>query len=502
MRPILSGGQMRWADQHSIEQCGLTGRALMAESGHRVSEVVMSRMHDIVKGRVLIVAGPGNNGGDGFAALPWLLKRKMNIQIILLGMLDQLKGAVALHAAAAVDSGFKITECPDLDTLHKFQTSFDNTTLIVDAMFGTGLKRPLTGLMAAAVKLMNASPASVLSIDLPSGIDSDSGQVMGHAVKALWTIPIAAYKWGQWLNAGRVHAGKILSPARIGISHATIAAAELQAEGIGRVRHGSVMDRDVLPVAFPKRARSSHKRDFGHIWIFGGSQGYTGAPRLAADGAFAAGAGLVSIACPGNVYPIIAASSLEVMVHPQDSAPWQEADAILAGPGWGRIQQDMLKKLLVVERPLVLDADALNMVAEVTELRGMLADRKNLTVITPHPGEAGRLLGISASEIQADRLAAVLRLTEMFGCWSVLKGPETLIANSRQDVWLSPFGSSRLATAGTGDVLAGMITTLLGQGEEAEKALPAAVTLHGLAGEQKGWHLAGELAREIQNLRG
>jgi len=262
------------------------------------------------------------------------------------------------------------------------------------------------------------------------------------------------------------------------------------------------MDREVSREASPERPRSSHKRDFGHIWIFGGSRGYTGAPRLAASGAFAAGAGLVSIACPEDVYAIIAASSLEVMVHPQDSAPWRQADAILAGPGWGRAQRAMLMELLAADTPLILDADALNMVAEDQELRVRLINRTAMAVITPHPGEAGRLLGISVADVQSDRLAAALQLAEVFQCWCILKGSESLITNPQHDVWLCPFGSPGLATAGTGDVLAGMIAALLGQGLKPEKALRAAVTLHALAGEQKGWYLAGELGKVIQRLRG
>jgi len=501
MLPILCGSQMRWADRHTIEHTGIPGKVLMAEAGHRVAETVMSRMHDIVKGRVLIVAGPGNNGGDGFAALPWLLKRKMNIQVILFGTLDQLKGDAALYAKAAVLNDIEITECPNRDIPRGFKTAFNNTTLIVDAMFGTGLRRPLSGLMAAGAELMNASPVPVLAVDLPSGINSDTGQVMGAAVKARWTLPIAAFKWGHWLNSGREHAGEILPPARIGISDETITEAGLKEKG--PVRHAWVMDREVVSrEASPERPRSSHKRDFGHVWIFGGSQGYTGAPRLAASGAFAAGAGLVSIACPEDVYAIIAASSLEVMVHPQDSAPWRQADAILAGPGWGRAQRAMLMELLAADTPLILDADALNMVAEDQELRVRLINRTAMAVITPHPGEAGRLLGISVADVQSDRLVAALQLAEVFQCWCILKGSESLITNPQHDVWLCPFGSPGLATAGTGDVLAGMIAALLGQGLKPEKALPAAVTLHALAGEQKGWYLAGELGKVIQRLRG
>jgi NAD(P)H-hydrate epimerase len=493
MLPILTSSQMCWADHETIKTYGIPGKELMAQAGRCVANTVVAQLDDIVKSRLLIVSGPGNNGGDGFASIPWLLRRKINLQVILLGRIADLKPDAAMYAADASKMDIEVIECPDVKTLAKLKDCFVNTSIILDAMFGTGLHRPLTDLMAEAARIMNDSGVPVLSVDIASGIDSDTGKVLGEAVRASWTLPIAAYKWGHWLDEGREYAGRILPPARIGILDETIEKSLLEEEG--PVGSAYLIDRREIRRSFPDRPRRNHKRDFGHVWIFGGSQGYTGAPRLAAGGAFAVGSGLVSIACPHGVYPIVAGSSLEAMVHPQDSAPWQSADVILAGPGWGSSERAMLAKLFASDAPIVLDADALNMLADDRELSGLLAGREALKILTPHPGEAGRLLGLSATEVQSDRLSSALSLADRFKGWIVLKGAESLIVSPERQAWVCPFGTSKLATAGTGDVLAGMIAGLVGQDVEPEKALPVAVALHAIAGEQEDWYLAGDLPR-------
>lgn len=495
-RLLLTAAQMRWADHHTMETLGVSGALLMEHAGRSVAEAMLQRLD--VGYRVLVVAGSGNNGGDGFVAVSKLHEENVPVQCILLGKLESLQGDAAEYARQCQARGIRISECPDEESLRHHVQHFMHADIIVDAMFGTGLTRPLDGVMAGAVDAINASAAQVLSVDIASGVDSDSGRVLGAAVEATWSLPIAACKWGHWLDAGCKLAGEVLTPAQIGIPHEVIEQALREASG--PASSARLIGRLDVDAAFPQRTRTAHKGNFGHVWIFGGSVGYTGAPRLAGMGAFAVGAGLVSIACPREVYPIIASSSLEAMVHPQDSAPWLEADALLAGPGWGAEQQDMLSELLNCPMPLVIDADGLNMIASDEKLAAALEAREGLSVLTPHPGEAGRLLGKMAGEVQGERLACVLALAKRFRSWVVLKGADSLIASPDGDVWLCPYGSPRLATAGTGDVLSGMITGLLGRGLEASVTLPAAVGLHALAGEKDGWHLAGELAGVVRQI--
>jgi NAD(P)H-hydrate epimerase len=395
-------------------------------------------------------------------------------------------------------AGVKIRPATASDDLAKLKVWLSRSAIIVDAIFGTGLTRPLDGWFAEVVAAINESDRDVFAVDIASGIHGDSGEVLGVAVEADFTLPISACKWGHWLNGGHRYAGKVLSPAPIGISDETLR--EVQADCSTPVCYARMVNQRLIRQAFPPRKKDSHKGDFGELWIFGGSQGYTGAPRLAAKGAQAIGTGLISIACPRDVYPILAASSLEVMVHPQEDAPWKGADAVVAGPGWGRENSKELAELLLAGTKLVLDADALNMLADDSKLASILQSRDNLTVITPHPGEAARLLGVANSEIQQDRLAAALSLVNRYKTWVVLKGSQTLVVSPEQHVWLTSFGSSRLAVAGTGDVLAGLIGGLLARGTAPDVALPAAVGLHALAGEEREWHRAGQMETVIARL--
>jgi len=497
MKHILTAAQMRQADQATID-AGVSDFELMKRAGEAVAVAAQRVAPDT--GRMVILVGGGNNAGDGYAAATALSNMRVRVTVVALIDPEKLTGAAAGHARLAAESGAKIRPACDSSAGDVLAAWLTRGVLVVDAVFGTGLDRQLQGWMLEAFEIINASDRPVLAVDIPSGIDSDSGRVMGAAIEADWTLPIAAVKWGHWLTEGRLHHGCMLPPADIGIDADCVAA------------HARVLDESVFAALLPPERPDLHKGSFGHVWVFGGSQGYTGAPRLAAMGAMSVHAGLVSIACPQDVYALLGASSLEVMVHPQadesnraDGA-WKKADAVVAGPGWGVQQQPMLAELLRSDRVLLLDADALNMLAADAELKSLATDRKATTVFTPHPGEAARLLGSTASDVQQDRLAALRALVSQLQGWVVLKGAQTLIGSPDGRVWLCPFGSSRLATAGSGDVLSGMIAGLLGQtgveqGGLVEKAIAAAVALHARAGESSGWHRAGQLPDKVTEIR-
>lgn len=491
-RTILTAAQMRWADQQTIERIGLPGAALMESAGHTVAERVCHLLPRVR--RVLVLAGPGNNGGDGFVAARYLHEAGIAAEVALAGDLESLKGDALLHARTAVACGVTVHQRCQVDAA--LRNRVIHAGLVVDALFGTGLVRELSGQMHDLVCCVNEVDTPVLAVDIASGLCSDTGGVLGCAVQAMWTLPIAVWKWGHLLGEGRRYSGELLPPAAIGIPAAVLR--QSMQEVAGAALAAWVLDDRLVRQGVFQRSTDSHKGKGGHVWVFGGSHGYTGAPRLSAAGAFAAGAGLVSIACPADVYEVLATAETEVMVHDQARAPWQKADALVAGPGWGREQQKQLQQLLAVEQPLVLDADALNMLADDGALAKGLMARKGLSVLTPHPGEAGRLLGMSAEEVQRDRLGAVLALAERFRAWVVLKGADTLIASPEKEVWLSPFAAPALATAGSGDVLSGMIAACLAGRREAQEAITAAVMLHALAGirmseeSSMAW-LAGEI---------
>ena len=509
---IVTAAQMRVVDQFAISS-GMSGFVLMDRAGLAVANAVLECMPDY--GRVVIIAGGGNNGGDGFAAAYYLRQHRIPVTIVTLTPVDELTGETKAHADKASTAGTKIREACSERCLVELGRWLTRAVIVVDAVFGTGLSRPLQGRMREVVERLNQTDRPVLSIDIASGICADSGTVQGVAVRADYTLPIAATKWGHWLNEGRDYTGVLLNAADIGIEDAWIhsawqqSCANMDEQNVFCVHSASVIDEGVLSRAWPPRQRLSHKGSYGHVWIFGGSQGFTGAPQLAGLGAYAAGAGLASIVCPDAVWPVIAAANVEVMAHPESTAEWMGAGALVIGPGWGKAQGKRLSAILAVDKAMVVDADALNIIAASDPLQQQLSDRSAvtdcLTVITPHPGEAARLLNMRVEEVQQDRKKSIMALTTRFGCWVVLKGSETLIASPHGDIYLNPFGSAQLAVAGSGDVLAGMIGAQLARADvdtiSPAVMIAAAVMLHGMAGGRSGWYLAGELAKLVADMR-
>ncbi len=498
---ILTSEQMRMADQYTMDHDGLSVADLMERAGQAIS--VASNKHKRDGGRIVIIVGTGNNAGDGFVAARLLRKQQIPVTVIPLLPLNNVAVHIEYQINLAKEAGVKIRPALTVSDLAQFESWLSRAVLVVDAIFGIGLTRPITGWLAEAIEAINKAHCPVLAVDIASGIDANSGELMGAAIQADMTLPIAAYKWGHWLQQGRDHSGLILVPASIGIRVKTICQMFVDCPTPAVKSH--LIDINMIQKALPKRCNQSFKQTFGHLWVFAGSIGYTGAAKLAAMGAQAVGTGLVSMACSKDIYPILAASALEVMVHPQEHAPWQQASAMVAGPGWGKTQQTIFTDILESNATVVVDADALNMLAEDDALCGALKARSALTVLTPHAGEAGRLLGKPAADIQKNRLTSALELVDKYQTWVVLKGAQTLIVSPQKYVWLNPFGSVNLATAGTGDVLAGVMGGLLAGGLRPDVAIPAAVALHGLAGEQQGWYRAGQLvdliAAEVQYMR-
>ncbi|PIQ30453.1 MAG: bifunctional ADP-dependent NAD(P)H-hydrate dehydratase/NAD(P)H-hydrate epimerase [Zetaproteobacteria bacterium CG_4_9_14_3_um_filter_49_83] len=518
-RPLLTARQMQSCDQRTTDVGQLSGFELMARAGAAVARAATCYAPD--SGRVVIIAGPGNNGGDGFAAARVLRQKNIPVTLIPLIPLSEYRGDAAKHAKLAEQEGVKIRQAVTSECLLELQRWLPRSVVVVDAIFGTGLARQVEGHMADAIACINGSGRTVLAVDIASGISADTGEMQGCAVRADFTLPIAAYKWGHWKQAGAKMSGTLLEPASIGITQQTMLHA--MAESGDGDECAFVSHRDVVRQGFPPRSIDAHKNDFGHVWVFGGSVGFTGAPILTAHGALAAGAGLVSVVCPDDVWPVVASSSLEAMVHPVSQqihrdTHWR-ADVLVAGPGWGKMRQSELVELIALPQPLVLDADALNMVAADMALQKAVLARRGITVLTPHPGEAARLLGVSAQEIQKDRKKAALKLSQLLHGWVVLKGHYSLIASPDGCVVLNPFGTARLATAGSGDVLVGVIAASLArccrhadasEGVDSSTALDnavvrdaviAAVALHGQAGDTGDWYRAGQLVDQIAGIR-
>ncbi len=492
-KPILTAEQMRIAEQKTMQDTGMTSLELMERAGQAITRE--SHKHKLDSGRIVIVVGAGNNGGDGFVAARLLHKDQVPITVIPLIPLDDMKGDLKYQADLAMQSGVKVRPMVSNDDAEKFASWLKRAVLVVDAIFGIGINKPITGWIAQAVELINQAHCPTLSVDIASGIHADTGEIMGTAIHADMTLPIAAYKWGHWLKDGKQQGSKMITPAPIGI-HKTTMMDMMQAYPFIAAQ-SLLNDKGIITEAFPARPVDAYKQLCGHLWIFGGSRGYTGAPTLVAQGAQAVRTGVISLAVPDDVYTIIAAASLETMVHPESTAPWKKHHAIVAGPGWNDEQGERLQQIMQSKQPIVLDANALNLISRDEKLQSALKQRKGLTVLTPHPGEAARLLNKPIADIQADRIQATLELVDKLNVWVVLKGARCVIASPNKHLWINPYGSPNLATAGTGDVLAGVLGGLLAQGIEPHIAIPSGIALHSLAGESSDWFKAGQLSAII-----
>jgi len=480
MMEILSTTEMAEADRLTIAG-GVPGIELMDRAGQAVAD--LAARHRAPGSRVAVVAGPGNNGGDGFVAARCLAERGYHVQVLVVGEAARLKGDAAL--AARRWTGPVQSAQPE---------GLGDADLIIDALFGAGLDRPVEGLPRAMIKAMNASAAPIIAVDLPSGINGTSGAVMGEAVKAAATVTFFRKKPAHLLIPGRLHCGEI-AVADIGIPSSVLARIAPRAfENLPELWRND----------FPVPRHDGHKYDRGHAVVVSGPSWSTGAARLAARGALRAGAGLVTIASPREALAVNAASNLAIMVRPIDGAAEltgflsdRRFNALAIGPGVG-VNEATCERVLAAldgERAVVLDADAITSFATAPQ-RLAQALKKRLqraTVLTPHEGEFSRFFGAldaqtkAGSKLERARLAASLT-----GAIVLLKGADTVIAAPDGRASIAANAPVYLATAGAGDVLTGIVTGLLAQGMPAFDAASAAVWLHGEAAAQFGPGLIAE----------
>ncbi len=461
--------QVRRLDQIAIEDFDISGARLMACAGK--SAFSLLREHWPSARRISVVCGGGNNGGDGFVLARLALEAGLDVNIGLLGDAGLLRGDARGAYEALLQAGGRPVPFTR-DTLGMAE-------VLVDALLGTGLDREVSAEWKNAIEAMNASGIPVLALDIPSGLDADRGVVLGAAIKAEVTVSFIGLKQGMFTGQGPDHCG-----------HIHFTDLNLPPEIFAEVP--AAVDRinlDNLPLLKP-RLRAGHKGNYGHVLVIGGEQGMAGAVRLAAEAALRVGAGLVTVATrPGHV-PGINAARPELLCRGLDDnsqlVPLLEAASVIAiGPGLSQTLWAVRLFSLVLESrlPLVVDADALNLLA-LEPLR-----RQNW-VLTPHPGEAARLLDCSIKEIEADRFGAVAELHRRYGGAIILKGAGTLIMTDSGRVALCDAGNPGMASGGMGDTLTGIIAGLLAQGLELEMAAKLGVCLHAAAGDRAA--LAGE----------
>ncbi len=461
------------ADIREIEQAAmarLPAGTLMQRAAQAAAGVALELLaHVPHPAKILLLAGPGNNGGDALITACLLADAGQQATVMLCAGASAPPEDARLALERAHNSAVKLM-APNADAIR----SPGDWDLVVDGLFGIGLARPISGSLRDVVEAVNALPCPVLALDIPSGLDADTGRVVGDdgiAVKATHTVTFIAGKPGLHTCDGRDHAGEVrVTNLDIDSDCFKPATARLNAA-------------DLFSTYLKPRPHASHKGSYGDVIVVGGARGMSGAPILAARAAIQCGAGRVFAAFVDGA-PAYDSAYPELMCRPASEMDFA-AGALVAGPGLGnsRGAHDLLAKILHAPLPLALDADALNLIAAEPGLQQILQQRRAPALMTPHPLEASRLLALSTRDIQADRLAAARRLAQQFNTVVVLKGSGSVIAAPNGEVAVNPTGNPALATAGTGDVLAGICGALLAQSFPAWQAALAATWIHGKAAD-------------------
>ena len=486
---VLTAAQMREADRITIEELGIPSLVLMENAGRQVVAAIEAMFPNLAMRRVAVLAGRGNNGGDGFVIARTLLERVVEVPVFVVGPLADVRGDARHNLEVLGRLGASVVEIADEQTWELHFSEISTCDLIVDAIFGTGLRQVPDGMYPTIFGDLNGSGIPVVSVDIPSGLLADTHEVQGEAVRAAVTVTLAAPKICHILPPAQRVCGELVV-ADIGIPEVVLE----RVEG----PYVEVITRGVMRAVLEPRDPEAHKGEFGRVLIIAGSLGKSGAAHLAAMAALRSGAGLVTVATPRSVQPILAAMAPEYMTIglPEDDDGQVVADAvervleakadvIAMGPGLGAGPEVRAFVHAVVERagvPLVLDADALN--AFAGEHASRLAGRDGHDVIiTPHPGEMARLTGTSTEAVQADRVKAARDFAEAHQLHVVLKGHRTLVAAPEGSIAINMTGNPGMATGGTGDVLTGVIAGWFAQLLDAEGAARLGVYLHGHAGD-------------------
>jgi NAD(P)H-hydrate epimerase len=498
---VVTAEEMRYIDRVTIEEYGIPGTILMERAGlaatSRIKEIFSQR-------KVIVVAGSGNNGGDGLVIARNLYNEGWDVRVFLTNKPEELKGDALLQYKIISKLGLKFSLIDEFLNHHSAFLTHD--TLIVDALFGTGLSKNVTGLLADVIKLLNKSNAQVFSVDIPSGISSDTGQIMGEAVEADYTVTFGLPKRGHLLYPGARYSGKLFIED-IGFPKKLLISEKINVE---------LLTKDDISPLIPVRPKYSHKGNYGHVLILAGSKGKTGAALMAAKACLRSGAGLVTLGIPESLSEIFQSRVTEEMtlILPDkgDGTLSQKAlkqifnflndkaTVLTIGPGIGissdikKIVETLIKTSTI---PMIIDADGIN---SLKGNRTVFLKSKSPIILTPHPGEMARLLqgqkrdrkSLSIHDIEKDRINTAASFSKETGVYLVLKGVPTIIADPNGMAYINSTGNPGMASAGTGDVLTGIISGFLSQGLSPINASILGVYMHGFAGDivasKKGEH--------------
>ena len=500
---LVTAAEMRELDRRAIEEVGIPSLVLMENAGRTTYQILRREFPDL-PGPVAVVAGRGNNGGDGCVVARYLAQAGVPVAVFLVAARDQVQGDARVNLEIAARLGVEIVEVREEKDLNPLAHRLARSALIVDALIGTGLNSEVRGLMRALIEEINRLRPPVLAVDIPSGLCADTGQPLGAAVQAQVTVTYGWPKIGQILPPGRDYVGRLW---QVDISIPPELAQDVPVE---------LADAGEMRALIPSRPFASNKGTYGHLVVLAGSEGKTGAAALTSEGALRAGAGLVTLGIPASLNDILEMKITEAMTFPLPEAedaralgkkalkPLQNIlenkTAMALGPGLGTHPetQELVRHLardLVL--PLVIDADGVNALAGDPEL---LQDAAGPRLLTPHPGEMARFLGTTVPEVQADRLRTAREVAARTQAVVVLKGAQTVVADPRGRVSINATGNPALASGGTGDVLTGLIGGFLAQKLTPWDAARLGVFLHGLAADyltvrQGPLLIAGDLLR-------
>lgn len=483
---LVTASEMRELDRRAIQDLGISSLVLMENAG-RTTYQILRREFPAPQGEVAVVAGRGNNGGDGFVVARYLANAGLPVAVFLLGPRDQVSGDARVNLETLADMGIAVEEILTEADLNPALHRLAKAGLIVDALLGTGLNAPVKGLMAALIERLNHLRPPVLAVDIPTGLCADTGEVLGVALKAEVTVTYGWPKLGQVLPPGRDYVGRLW---QVDISIPPILAREAPFE---------LAEARDLRALLPPRPFGSHKGNFGHLLVLAGSIGKTGAAAMTSEAALRAGAGLVTLGIAASLNDILEVKLTEAMTLPLPEAAGARAlgqaawapildfldqkCTVALGPGLGTHPEtrDLVGRLVHdLPQPMVIDADGVNNLAADTDcLTGAAGPR----ILTPHPGEMARLLGLTTPEVQARRLDLARETAAKFGVTLVLKGAQTMVAAPDGRVSINSTGNPALASGGTGDVLTGLIGGFLTQGLTPWDAARLGVYLHGLAAD-------------------
>ena len=518
----LTAGEMREVDRLTTERYGVASLQLMEEAGKHIANVARLKLYGNTNKRAAFLCGKGNNGGDGFVAARFLKEDKLGVDfepiVFLFGSSNELRGDAAENLSRWLKCSGKITEVRDSASLEAAWPKIASAHTIVDALLGTGLRGPAAGVIAEAITRLNkfsrnatlARPAFILAVDIPSGLPSDGQPAEGPVLFAHQTVTFTAPKIGQLLSnqagcCGHLEVRQIGSPAAL-----------VEEIGQGSARWAEPEEFASLPLV---RAGDSHKGTYGHVLLLAGSMGKSGAAILAGRAALRSGAGLVTIATPEPVQPIVAVGQPEYMTEPLQATKsgtlslrslvdgtfgeLEEGKSVLAiGPGLGthRQTQEFIRTIVTqTELPVLLDADGLNAFAEHAD--SLRKRNTKFLAITPHPGEMARLLGASTKDVQADRMKVARESALKWNAHVILKGFHSIVASPTGDLCINTAGNAGLAKGGSGDVLSGLLAALTSQfgTQDWHRVLALGVYLHGLAAEDSAQthELSGVLAQEV-----